>query len=145
MSRSALVRIRHSVQVDAQLAEAIVRFQRCIAERDQSGAEELLDPDYALVLVQPARAVMARDRWLEVLRDYVVHSYQVIEEIVDVDGDLAVALHRDQMMATVLGEPRNGTFIITDVWRRRDGRWTIWRRHSTPTEAGAMPGADGRS
>ena len=120
-------------------------FRRCIEERDRSAAEELLDPDYALVLVQPTRAVMARDRWLEVLRDYVVHSYRVIEGIVDVDGDLAVALHRDEMMATVLGEPRNGTFVVTDVWRRRDGRWRIWRRHSTPTEAGAMPGADGRS
>lgn len=133
------------MRVDDTLTEAMARFQRCIEARDQSAVEDVLDPEFALVLVQPARAVMPRDRWLEVLRDYVVHSFQVTDEVVDVDGDLAVALHRDHMIATVLGEPRNGTFIITDVWRRRDGRWTIWRRHSTPTEAGAMPGAEARS
>ena len=124
------------------LAEAMRRFQTCVETRDAAMAEEVLDEDYALVLVQPVATVMPRSRWLEVLNDYVVHSLTVVEEVVDVAGDLAVVLHRDEMSATVLGQDRSGTFVISDVWRRgADDRWRIWRRHSTPLAAGALPGA----
>lgn len=58
------------------------------------------------------------------------------------DGDYAAVLHRDRMRATVLGEDRSGVFVLSDVWRRRDERWRLWRRHSTPLGAGAMPGVE---
>ena len=97
------------------LHAAMRRFQDCIDTRDRALAEALLDEDYALVLVHPAVAVMPRERWLAVLPDYVVHSLYVAESVVDVAGDVAVVLHRDEMSATVLGEDRSGTFIITDT------------------------------
>ena len=122
------------------LQQAIDRFARCILDRDRGVAESVLDPDYQLVLVQPARAVMPRARWLEVLDDYVVHDYTVEESIVDINVDTAVVLHRDRMSATVLGEDRSGTFVITDVWRLTADGWRVWRRHSTPLSAGNMPG-----
>lgn len=123
------------------LQAAMARFERCIEERDRATAEAVLDDDYALVLVQPARAVVPRERWLEVLPDYVVHDYAVEESVLEVDGDLATVLHRDRMTATVLGEDRSGTFVLTDIWRLRQDGWRIWRRHSTPLSAGAMPGS----
>lgn len=83
---------------------------------------------------------MPRARWLEVLADYVIHDYAVKDQIVDVDGDLALVLHRDELSATVLGEDRSGTFIVTDVWRRTEDGWRVWRRHSTPVTAGKLPG-----
>ena len=57
-----------------------------------------------------------------------------------VEDDLAVVLHRDRMQATVLGEDRSGTFIITDVWRKGNDGWRVWRRHSTRLAAGRLPG-----
>ena len=123
------------------LADAIARFERCIIDRDRQAAEAVLHPDYALVLVQPARALIPRARWLEVLPDYIVHEYAVEESVLDVEGDTATSLHRDRMSATVLGEDRSGTFVITDVWRRTPDGWRLWRRHSTPLSAGHMPGA----
>lgn len=116
-------------------------FQRCIEQRDGTLAADVLHPDYELQLVQPSSATMARDRWLEVLDDYVVHSYVVEERLVTVEGDVAAVLCRASMSATVLGEDRSGSFVISDVWRRTDGRWVVWRRHSTPLNAGTMPGA----
>jgi hypothetical protein len=113
-------------------------------QRDVAAAASVLDEDYALLLVQPARAAMPRDRWLETLPDYVVHDYAVEDEIVDLDDDIAVVLHRDRMGATVLGVDRSGTFVITDVWRRRGNDWRIWRRHSTPLTAGELPGVTDR-
>ncbi len=128
------------IMVD-QLEDRIASFQTCIESRDREAAEDVLHPQYALVLVQPVRAVMSRTRWLEVLPDYVVHSYCVEERVVDLDGDVAAVIHRAEMEATVLGEDRSGLFVISDLWRRTEGQWQVWRRHSTPLRAGPMPGA----
>ena len=116
-------------------------FQRCLEARDADGVAGVLDEEYALVLVQPTRAVMPRDHWLEVLPDYVVHEYTPLERHVDIDDDCASVLQRVHMRATVLGEDRSGTFVITDVWRRRGSEWRLWRRHSTPLAAGPLPSA----
>ena len=122
------------------LADAIEQFDRCIQERDGPAAEKILDPTYALILVTPSRAVMPRERWLDVLPDYVVHEYVVEEQIVDEDRDYAAVLSRVRMRATVLDEDRSGVFVLSDFWRKVDGSWKVWRRHSTPLSAGRMPG-----
>ena len=127
---------------DPQLTTQVATFQRCIETRDVRLAAEVLDGDFALELVHPAPAVMPRSRWLEVLPDYVVSRYEVEEAQIDLDGDCAVVLQRVRMEAVVLGDDRSGTFVITDVWRRRAAGWRVWRRHSTPLAAGALPGVD---
>jgi ketosteroid isomerase-like protein len=125
--------------MSGDLELAMTEFQRCITERDVKAAAVVLDADYALVLVQPVAAVIPRDRWLASLPDYIVHSYEVQEQLIDVDGDVAAVLHRAKMQATVSGVDRSGVFIVTDVWRRRDGQWRVWKRHSTPLTAGPVP------
>lgn len=131
----------HGVVSSTDLAAAVEEFQRCIQQRDRAGAENILHSSYSLVLVAPSRAVMPKARWLEVLGDYVVHDYVVEEQTVDEDRDVAAVLARVRMRATVLGEDRSGVFVISDVWRKHDGSWKVWRRHSTPLAAGRMPGA----
>jgi hypothetical protein len=122
------------------LAASIEDFDRCVIDRDELLALQVLDGEYALVLVHPAPTVVPRERWLDVLPDYIVHAYDVDQRHVDIDGDCAAVLQRVQMKATVLGEDRSGTFLISDVWRRRADGWRIWRRHSSPFTAGVMPG-----
>jgi hypothetical protein len=128
--------------MDDDLIRRIEQFQACIETRDRDLAREVLDQAFALVLAHPMRATMPRERWLEVLADYVVHEYRVHDQVIDLDGDTAAVLQRSDMSATVLGEDRSGLFVITDVWRRRTGTWRVWRRHSTPLTAGVMPGAN---
>ena len=123
------------------LTAAMRRFDDAVQQRDRVAAEEVLDEDYALVLVQPSAALMPRDRWLQVLDDYMVHSYAVEEQQVDQVDDVAAVLSRVRMHATVLGEDRSGLFVISDVWRRREAGWRVWRRHSSPLSAGKIPGA----
>lgn len=125
--------------VDA-LRARMGEFDQAVLQRDSALAERVLHPDYALVLVHPAPAVMPRERWLAVLPDYLVDSWVVSEQAIDVDGDTAAVLQRIDMQATVLGEDRNGPFIISDIWRRGADGWRVWRRHSTPLAAGDMPG-----
>ena len=125
----------------AELEAQAVAFQRCIEQRDAVAAASVLHDDYALVLVHPTPVTIPRDRWLKVLPDYVVHEYSVDERVVDVRGETAAVLQRVRMRATVLGEDRSGTFVISDVWTRGADGWRVWRRHSTPMDAGRLPGA----
>ena len=124
-----------------ELIERWHGWQASIEARDVAAAGDFLAEDYALELVQPERAVVPREAWLAMLPDYVVTGYSVLSEIVEVTDDLGLILHRAYQEATVRGADRSGTFILTDVWRRIDGTWRVWRRHSTPLSAGTMPGS----
>lgn len=128
------------VAMNDDLAAAIEEFDRVILERDVPAAAVVLDHDYALVLCVPGPAVIPRERWLEVLPDYVVHDQRVEHQHVDVRGDAASVLSLVHQQATVLGQDRSGVFVISDFWRRGPEGWRVWRRHSTPRTAGAMPG-----
>ncbi len=127
---------------DPALTMQIANFERAVIGGDTELALTVLHLDFALVLVLPVPAVMPRDRWLAVLPDYHVEEYDVQDQHLDVLGNCATLLQCLQMTATVLGEDRSGTFVISDVWQRGDDGWRIWRRHSTPLAAGPMPGVD---
>jgi hypothetical protein len=124
---------------DADIETRLVDFQRVIEARDVDAAQDVLDQHYALVLVQPVPLFVTRAAWLAALPGYVVHEWTVQEHVVDVDGDCAAVLQRGFQRAVVQGHSRDGLFIISDIWRRRDGVWRIWRRHSSPLSAGEMP------
>jgi len=125
--------------MDEDLTAQMDAFTRCVIDRDGALVASVLDDDFALELVHPARAVVPRASWVAMLPDYVVHSWTEHEQVVSIDGDCATVLHRVDMSATVLGEDRSGLFVLTDIWRRRAQGWRIWRRHSSPMTAGPMP------
>ncbi len=89
------------VMADQQLNDAQAAFQRCIEERDQAGAEQVLDAGYSLLFIHPRPGIVSRAKWLETLPDYVVASYAVEERQQHVDGDVAAVLQRVRMSATV--------------------------------------------
>lgn len=122
-----------------QLDDALDAFQRCVEVRDVAGAEDVLHRAFQLVVISPEIVVVPRERWLAMLPDYVVHDYDVEEQTLDVDGDVAAGATRVHMRATVLGAPREGVFVISDVWRAGEDGWRLWRRHSTPFSAGRFP------
>ena len=121
------------------LREQMTNFDSCVLKRDAALADAVLDDDYMLMLVAPVPALIPRRSWLDMLPEYIVHSYSVQHLDVHVDGDAAAVLQRVDMQATVRGVDRSGVFVITDIWRRRPDGWRVWRRHSTPLDAGPMP------
>jgi len=126
---------------DTELDTACAEFDRAVTQRDHDVAERILHPEFALVLVHPTPAVMPRQRWLETLDGYIVDEWEGEEALLDSSDDIASVLRRVRMQATVLGEDRSGTFIVSDTWLRTGLGWQVWRRHSTPLQAGRMPGA----
>ena len=121
------------------LVQRLGDWDRAIVERDVAAASELLHDDYALVIVQPVRTIMPRDRWLDLLPDYVVSEWHIEEQVVEVDGDVAAVLQRVKMTATVLGQDRSGIFVTSDIWRKTAAGWKVWRRHSTPMTSAELP------
>ena len=124
------------------LAGRSEEFDRVVLARDREAAAEVLDEDFALVLVHPAPAVVPRAAWIQMLPDYVVHGWEAEESKLEVHDGLGTVFQRVQMEATVLGEDRSGLFVISDLWVPVDDVWRIWRRHSTPLSAGRMPGSE---
>ena len=129
------------MDTNQELIERWRGWQASIEARDVDAAAGYLADDYALELVQPDRSVVPREAWLALLPEYVVSGYRIEAQIVEVSGDIGLILHRADQQATVRGADRSGPFVLTDVWRRQDGTWRVWRRHSTPLAAGPMPGS----
>ena len=121
-----------------ELLDRAAQWDAAVKNRDEVAADAVLASDFALELVQPVRSVMNREVWLEILADYVVDEWHVEEEVVSQAEDMAAVLRRVRMRATVLGEDRSGIFVVSDLWRRVDGEWRVWRRHSTPLSAGQL-------
>ena len=124
----------------AELAEAMRGFEHVVRERDGVLAERVLHAEFALVLVHPEPGQLPRADWLRMLPDYVVSEWTVEQQRTDADGDCAAVLQRVRMEATVLGQDRSGLFVVSDIWRHQSALgWQVWRRHSTPLSAGALP------
>ncbi len=126
-------------QMTPELELAQDAWQEAIERRDVTAAEALLHDDYAMVLVHPTPTHVNRKTWLELLPDYVVHEYAIHNQHTDVDGDHAAVMQQIYQRATVRGADRSGVFIITDLWRRVEGSWRVWKRHSTPLAAQPLP------
>ena len=122
--------------------EADADWWDVLMRRDQSRVLDYLDDDYNLVVLTPTFNRVTRPEWLAMLPDYVISVWDIVSSEWDVQGDLAVHTHHINMVAVVMGGDRSGPVTMTDVWRRIDGRWRVWRRVSTPLTAGAMPRLD---
>lgn len=128
-----------SVAAEQEILARADAWQRALAARDPEAAGEFLAADYALVVTVPEVAVVPRKQWLGLLPDYEVREYAIEHRDVEIRGDLAVVVQRVEMTAVVAGADRSGVFVLVDVWIDDDGAWRVWRRHSTPLSAGAMP------
>lgn len=114
-------------------------WQRALEARDPEAAAEYLAEDYALVVTHPDRVVMSRAEWLRLLPAYDVRAYEILHRSLELKAGIGVVVQRVSMSAVVAGTDRSGVFVLVDLWVEDDGRWRVWRRHSTPLSAGAIP------
>ena len=117
---------------DAQWSEALLA-------RDTVSVVPFMDDDFTLVVLFPSLARVTRAEWLSMLPAYVIAGWVTKASEWDLDDDLAIHTQLVDQAAIVMGVDRSGPFTITDVWRRSDGVWKIWRRVSTPLSSGEMP------
>ena len=101
---------------------------------DRARLEELLAPEFTLTTARSDQ-VVDRAAWLRLLDQVKGESFEYSDFLVLVFGDAAVVKSRLSQVATVAGQPWNETFMLTDVWVRRAGRWQVVARHSSTPPA----------
>ncbi len=75
---------------------------------------------------------MMREEWLAAAMTRATNeSFHYEDFVINEFGDAAVVRSRMSQQASVDGQPWDGTFMLTDVWIRRDGRWQVVARHSS--------------
>ena len=136
---SALPYDAGAVATEQTILDRADAWQRAIEARDAEAADAILAEDYALVVTHPEPVVMPREEWLRLLPDYDVRGYEIHHRSVEVRDGVASVVQRVEMDALVAGVDRSGLFVLVDIWVDAGGAWRVWRRHSTPLSAGAMP------
>jgi len=129
-SEAADVLVHELTRLEHELMEAV-------QQHDVERLEGLVGREFKLV-GRTGRA-WSRAEWLEkAAGPYEIDDFAFEEFDVDVFGDTAVLHLRYRQTARLDGADLSHTFILTDVFVRRAGRWQIVHRHSTidPGEAG---------
>jgi ketosteroid isomerase-like protein len=116
-----------------ELRELEQRFMTAVAERDLDFLERHLGDEFTLTTGRPGHETRDRAEWLEVTATtYEIRSFRFDElEVLDY-GDVAVVRCRYSQEATMDGADRSQTFLMTDVWHRREGGRRLVTRHISP-------------
>lgn len=119
------------------------KWNDAIKRQDLAQMEQFLADSYFLaggMQGLPLR-VVPRERWLENLKSYRVHSYSIDDIKVSVYGDTAIVLMLYTQHATVGNPPtdRSAQFVLTDIWVKQKNGWRVAQRHSSRPEQPLAP------
>jgi ketosteroid isomerase-like protein len=137
--------------VDKKRAEQVLaRLERqlieAVRDRNLDWLERHLAEEFTLTTGRPGAEVRSRREWLDVTRDrYEIESFEFVEVEVRVYGHVAVVASRYRQKARLDDLDRSGTYLVTDVWLRRGGRWQLVTRHSTALSRAAESREEARS
>ena len=114
------------------------RFMTAVAERDIDFLEHHLGEEFKLITGRPGHETRDRAEWLEVTATaYEIRSFRFDELDVLDYGDVAVVRSRYSQVATMGDADRSQSYLMTDVWHRREGAFRLVSRHISP-----LPSAD---
>ena len=122
--------------------KAIIELERkwnsAIQNQDLAGMKQFLAEGYFLAVAIDGRPlqIVPRERWLENLKFYKIHSFSIDELKVNVYGNTVVVLMLLTQKATVgrAQVDRSAQFLITDIWVKQKERWRVAERHSSRPE-----------
>jgi ketosteroid isomerase-like protein len=109
------------------------RLMTAVADRDLDFLERHLGEEFKLITGRPGHETRDRAEWLEVTRTaYEIRSFRFDElEVLDY-GDVAVVRSRYSQEATMGDADRSQSYLMTDVWHRREGAFRLVTRHISP-------------
>jgi ketosteroid isomerase-like protein len=104
-------------------------WTQAVAENDMEKLERIVAQEYTLAAnnFPSGRTRLSRQEWMATVAVYEVHSYEFHDFVVHSYGDAAVVLANLELRGSVQGEERSGSFALTDVWVKREGRWQVAR------------------
>jgi len=121
------------VSDQADIEELERRFARGVLRKDIRALEALLALEYRLVGVRSTgTSDMPRLAWFAALGRMNFKALDLATTSVEVHGDMALATVEGSWELEFDGRAIDERVYVTDVWIKRDGRWQIVRRHSSP-------------
>ena len=110
------------------------RWMRAWKEQDRAVLEELLAPDYALIIASAPDHRFDRSSWLDLpMGAYVCtrFGYEAVQFRCLSSEIVAMSAIAD-FDATLAGVDRSGRFFVVDLWRRAGSGWQVSARYSSP-------------
>jgi hypothetical protein len=120
------------------------RWMKAWVAQDRATLEEMLAPDYALIVSSVADRSIDRATWLATCDRYIARSFQYRDvQIRELAPGIAVMSAIAQQEAKLDEFDRSGSFFVTDIWRQSsEGRWQVCVRYSShPEPTGASSAA----
>jgi ketosteroid isomerase-like protein len=115
---------------EGDIEDLLRRWAQAVAEREMAFLETLLAPEFTLTTARPAAPVRTREQYLAVTRDeYEVSSWNFDEVTVQHYGRFAVARSRYTQTGRMGDEKRDATYLMTDAFVKKAGRWRVVARH----------------
>jgi hypothetical protein len=108
------------------------KWAQAILENDMDKLERIVAQEYTLAAnnFPGGRTRLGRQEWMATVPVYEVHSYEFSDFVVHSYGEAGVVLANLELRGSVRGEDRSGSFALTDVWIKREGRWQVVARSS---------------
>lgn len=131
-------------QLIADFTERENMFARAYKDKDIKQLEQILAPEYALVVSARPSSPMSRADWLALIPKYNVQHFEIRDVQVrclrKAAGKcvLAAVSSVNKQRADVGGHDRSGEFFIVDIWSHHGGAWKVSARYSGRTE-GTVP------
>jgi ketosteroid isomerase-like protein len=110
-------------------------WAQAVVENDMEKLEHIVAQEYTLAAnnFPGGRTRLSRQEWMATVPVYEVRFYEFRDLVVHSYGDAAVVLANLDLQGSVQGEERSGSFELTDVWVKREGRWQVVARSSILT------------
>ncbi|MEZ2388556.1 nuclear transport factor 2 family protein [bacterium RCC_150] len=123
------------------LRQRIIDYPGVAMTGDAEATAVYLADDFTIVYVHPAPQIVSKDEWLTLIGEIETRDYRIVEETLTVHPEGFAAHHAlAQMDTTMRGVVRDGSFVMTDVWKLEvDGVWRLWQRHAVPLSATTLP------
>jgi hypothetical protein len=119
-----------------EVRELEQRFMTAVAERDIDFIERHLGEEFTLTTGRPGHETRDRAEWLEVTATaYEIRSFRFDRLDVLDYAEVAVVRSRYSQEATMGGADRSQSYLMTDVWHRREGTFRLVSRHISPLPA----------
>jgi hypothetical protein len=110
------------------------RWMQAWQDQDRDTIEEILAPDFALVVASAPHFRLNREPWIELAVGAYVCSRFAYEHVQfhRLSDELVVMSAIADFDAKLGGKDRSGRFFVTDIWKKSNAGWTVCARYSSP-------------
>jgi hypothetical protein len=119
------------VSLEQDITDLERQWMNAFLQQDRATCDRLLADDF---LITSARgSVHGKDQWLKnAMGDFVGEKFYWDDiRVRSLARDVVLVHARVSQTASVAGQDWSGTFLLSDLWVQRDGRWQVVARHGT--------------